>query len=240
MDNMSISESIRNNFLVPIALKIPSNFIDQMLLSFSFLYKTKLFRYESGIPQVNIDHLLQGIDEIKKLPGNIMECGSNRCGTTSILANYLKSKNIEKKVFALDTFGGFDPEEIRKERRLGLTDYPENSYHYNSFEYVEKKILKLKLNDTIILKKGLFQETLPTIDSDFCMGFIDCDLGESMKYVAETLWPKLVNNGILFFHDYNFDRYQNVKPTVDMFVSEHHNEIKSHYELPGMYYVKKL
>ena len=50
-----------------------------------------------------------------------------------------------KKIYALDSFSGFLPEEIRKERELGLTDYPEKSYHYNTYDYVQRKIKKLNL-----------------------------------------------------------------------------------------------
>ena len=230
---------MKRKTLLKIAFKIPFPILDRILLSFPFLYKSDLVRYESGTPQQHIELLIHAINETKDLPGNIIECGSNRCGTTCILAKYLKSKNIMKKIYALDSFSGFIPEEIRKERDLGLTNFPENSYHYNSFSYVKRKIMKLKLSEIIVLKKGYFQQTLHTINSDFCMGFIDCDLGESLNYAAENIWPRLAKNGFLFFHDYGQNLYQNVKLTVDNFVKKHQNEIQLHEQLNGMYYVKK-
>ena len=230
---------MKRKHLIKIAFKIPFPIIDKILLSFPFLYKSSLVRYESGTPQQQIELLIQAINETKDLPGNIIECGSNRCGTTSILAKYIKSKKIMKKIYALDSFGGFIPEEIRKERELGFTNFGEKSYQYNKFEYVKKKIKKLKLSDNVILKKGYFQETLPGINSDFCMGFIDCDLGDSMNYSEEKIWPRIVNGEWLFFHDYGWEGYQNVKPTVDNFVNKHHNEIKWHKLLNGMFYIKK-
>jgi len=80
---------------------------------------------------------------------------------------------------------------------------------------------------------------LPTINSDFCVAFIDCDLGESMNYAAEKIWPRLVKSGLLLFHDYNWEEYRNVKPTVDAFVKKHQNEIKWHKFDTGMYCIKK-
>jgi len=227
--------------LIKIAYKIPTPILDKILLSFPFLYKSRLIQYETANGAIQNELLIKAINETKDLPGNIIECGSNRCGTTSILALHLKSKNIMKKIYALDSFSGFIPSEIQKERELGLTDFPENSYHYNTYDYVKKKIKKLKLSDIIILKKGYFQETLPTFNSNFCMAFIDCDLGESMNFAAENIWPRLVKNGILFFHDYGWKRYSNVKPTVDDFVKKYQNEIKWHkLLLKTMYCVKKL
>lgn len=235
----NFSEGFRNRFLIKIALKIPSPILDKILLSFPFLYKSRFIRYESGAPQPHIELLIQAINETKNLQGDIIECGSNRCGTTSILAQFLKTNNIMKKIYALDSFSGFVPEEIQKERELGLTNFSENSYNYNSFSYVKRKVEKLKLSKIIILKKGFFHETLPTINSDFCVGFIDCDLAESMNFAAEKIWPHLVNNGILFFHDYGWIGYQNVKPTVDNFVKKHQNEIKWQKEIGNMFFVKK-
>ena len=73
----------------------------------------------------------------------------------------------------------------------------------------------------------------------FTLGFIDCDLGESMNYAAENIWPRIVNGGWLFFHDYGWEGYSNVKHTVDNFVNKHHDEIKWHKLLKGMFYIKK-
>jgi hypothetical protein len=54
--------------------------------------------------------------------GDIIECGSARCGTSTVIANYLRSRRIIKKVYALDVFGsGFDTDELEEERQLGLT-----------------------------------------------------------------------------------------------------------------------
>ena len=130
---------VRYYILVKIALRLPPVITNKILLSFPNLYKSKLIRYESGTPQPQIDLLIQTIEKTKNLPGNIIECGSNRCGTTSILALHLKLNIIMKKIYALDSFSGFIPEEIQKERELGFTDFPEKSYHYNTFEYVKKK-----------------------------------------------------------------------------------------------------
>jgi len=60
-----------------------------------------------------------------------------------------------------------------------------------------------------------------------------------MKYAAENIWPRLVKNGMLFFHDYGSRKYQNVKPTVDNFVKKYEDEIKWQKLQSAMFYVKK-
>ena len=140
MKKMNFTSRKLRNHLLKIAFKVPFSIIDKILLMFPFLYKSELIRYETGVGPKAIQLLIQSINETKDLPGNIIECGSNRCGTASILALYLKSKNIMKKIYALDSFSGFIQEEIQKERELGLTDFSEKSYHYNTYGYVKKKI----------------------------------------------------------------------------------------------------
>lgn len=230
---------MKKKTIVNIASKIPSPILDKILLSFPFLYKTNFVNYEAGTNFNQIKELIDAIDNTSQLNGNIIECGSNRCGTSSILAKYLKNQIISKKIYALDSFSGFDPEELKKERSDKFTDMPTNAYHYNSFEYVKKKIKKLGLVDKLIPIKGYFQETLPKIDSNFCLAFIDCDLGESIKFTSENIWPKLSSGGIMLFHDYDHPRFQNVKPFVDRFVDLYKNEIKHHKMIHGMYYVLK-
>jgi len=133
-------EKFRDRILIKIALKIPTPILDNILLNFPLLYKSRFIRYESGTPQHHIELLIQAINETKNLQGDIIECGSNRCGTTVILAKFLKTNNINKKIYALDSFTGFVPKEIKKERELGLTNFTEDSYNYNSFEYVKRKL----------------------------------------------------------------------------------------------------
>jgi len=227
------------HIIFKIGQKMPSKIADNILLNIPFLYRTKFLNYEAGTSHEQQRLLKNAIIEIRNVKGDIIECGSNRCGTTVILAKFLKENNIDKRIFALDSFSGFIPEEISKEIEEKKTDFPKNSYHYNTYEYVIKKIRKLNLDDIIKIKKGYFQETLPNLNNIFSFGFIDCDLGASIKYATNHIWKKLSVNGTLFFHDYGFNRYSSVKPTVDKFVKENINEIKRHGPIYGMYYVQK-
>ncbi len=55
----------------------------------------------------------------------------------------------------------------------------------------EKKLAKLGLTHLIQPIREYFQQTLPKLDSSFCLAFIDCDLHDSILYCAQTLWPAL-------------------------------------------------
>jgi len=227
------------NLKIKIAQKIPLPILNNLLLSLTFLYKTKFINYESYLDEFSIKELLECIKKVKDLPGNIIECGCARCGTTTILGNYLKLNGIEKKIFALDSFTGFDAKELLRERHLGLTNFSSKSFTYSSYEYVVKKIKKLELSERITPIEGFFKDTLPNLDLKFCMGFIDCDLRESTTFVTEKIWPQLTSGGQLFFDDYYDEGIKGVKLAVDDFVKNHHNEIEEHGILKRLYHIKK-
>jgi len=224
---------------IKLAQKIPPPILNNLLLTLPFLYKTKFINYESYLDTLSIKELSDSINELKDLPGNIIECGCARCGTSSILAHYLKENKIEKILFALDSFVGFDEKELLEERKLGLTNLDSKSFTYSSYEYVVKKIKKLELSDKIIPIKGFFEKTMPNLDSKFCMGFIDCDLSKSISFVTENIWSRLTPGGQLFFDDYDNIEFKGVKIAVDDFIKNHVNEIKEHGKSHRLYYIKK-
>ncbi len=216
-----------------------------ILLAFPFIYRLKFVNYESFMQKNNgIEDLITKLKTVLNVNGDIIECGSARCGTTIIIANYLKAKGISKKVYALDLFGqGFDLQELQEERRLGLTRAKDNAFTRGmSYEYARRKIDRLGLSDIIIPIKGFFEDTLPHIDSEFCLSLIDCDLNKSMTYCAETIWPRVSKNGIMLFDDYDYELYHSFKGpkiAVDNFVSKYRNDISEHGLLNRLYYVVK-
>jgi len=152
----------------------------------------------------------------------------------------LKTIDNDKKIYALDVFGsGFDVNELEEERRLGLTQAQNRTFTNTSFEYVKSKIKLLGLENIIIPVKGLFKDTLPSIDSTICLCLIDCDLRKSILYCAETLWPKLSRKAVMLFDDYGSMAYKGVKIAVDGFVNEHQQEISEHGLLNKIYQVRK-
>ena len=76
---------------------------DTLLLRFPFLYETKHVSYETELKDGGIDDLLAQMAMILNVEGEIIECGSARCGTSVIMANYLRAQHINKKILACDS-----------------------------------------------------------------------------------------------------------------------------------------
>ena len=191
------------------------------------------------MPADGIEDLLSQLESVLPVEGNIIECGSSRCGTSIIMANRLLSRGIRKTVYACDSFEGFDRDELRREQASRLTTAHERAFTSTSYRYVQKKIAKLGVGDIMVPVGGFFKDTLPHLNSTFCFALIDCDLRDSLVYCAETLWPRLVSKGRILFDDYTDDNFKGARIGIDHFVDKYKGEIEEHGLLQRLYLVKK-
>jgi len=177
---------------------------------------------------------------VLNVEGDIIECGSSRCGASIIMAKYLQTHWVNKKILACDSFEGFDRVELKREQKAGLTTATSKSFTSTSYQYVQKKIAALGFQNVVIPIKGYFQDTLPNLSGPFCLALIDCDLKDSLVYSAETIWPNLLSRGCILFDDYLDAEFRGAKQGVDIFVEKHQAEISEHGLLNRLYYVRKV
>jgi hypothetical protein len=176
---------------------------------------------------------------VLKVEGNIIECGSSRCGTSIIMANDLRAKRVHKIIYACDSFRGFDPTELERERKASLTTVSPNAFTSSSYDYVRRKIDRLGFTDMVVPVRGFFRNTLPGIESQFCLALVDCDLEESIIYCAETIWPRIMRNGCIAFDDYTSHEYKGARAGIERFVKRHEAEFAEHGQMKRLYYVRK-
>lgn len=220
---------------------IPPTLLNTILLRFPSLYGTKLVFYETNLQKAGeIDELLAQMAMVLDVDGDIIECGSSRCGTSIIMAKCLIARQLNKKILACDSYEGFDQAELRREQAAGLTIATSNAFTSTSYQYVQKKIMTLGLQDIVIPIKGYFQDSLLNMAGPFCLAFIDCDLRESLLYSAETIWPNLSSRGRMLFDDYLAPEFKGAKLGIDNFVEKHQAEISEHGLLNRFYYVCKV
>ncbi len=219
---------------------IPPSLLNGILLRFPYLYGTKFVNYETNFQNSgDINELLAQLAMTLDLEGDIIECGSSRCGTSIIMGYYLRSRQVNKKILACDSYEGFDREELQREQKAGLTTVGHDAFTSTSYAYVQKKIAALGLPDIVIPIKGYFEETLPTLSGPFCFALIDCDLRDSLLYAAEAIWPQLSNQGLILFDDYLTPLFRGAKLGVDAFVEKYQAEISAHGLLNHFYFVRK-
>jgi O-methyltransferase len=172
-----------------------------------------------------VEALIGRLEASLRLAGDVIECGCFLCGTTVHMAHLLQRRQPNKRIYACDTFQGFDPEEIRREQEAGDATR-HHSFADNDLRYVRRKLKRLGVADQVILVQGLFQASLDALPGPFCFAFIDCDLHDSMLYAARTVWPRLSPGGCCVFDDYDNPEYRGATLAVDTFLAEHRQSIR--------------
>lgn len=208
----------------------------EILLLRPSLYAADRIQYEQSLAQNETAALIERLETSLAIPGDVIECGCFLCGTTVRIARLLQDRQTDKRIYACDTFAGFDPTEIRREQATGdaICGY---SFVENDLRYVRRKLRRLGVADRVILVQGLFQATLHTLNGPFCFAFIDCDLHDSMLHAARTIWPRLSSGGCCVFDDYDNREYRGATRDIDTFVGEQQQSIREHGRLLHKMYV---
>ena len=183
----------------------------------------------------NMGLLLEFLETTKDLEGNILELGTYKGGSTIMFAKFLQHLKSKKRIFACDTFTGFPYEDIdpTEQKRIGnLRD--------TSFEHVSEKFKKFNVSDKITIIKGKFEDTLFQRLSDLKFSFVlfDADLYKSTKFALDFVYPRLINDGIMAFQDYELGNEKIKKfawgerQAVDEFFSLHNLKLSTEKSIP--------
>lgn len=220
---------------------VPADLLNRTLLAVPILYRLPFVNYESNLRRYELSRLLELVEETAELPGTIVECGTSRGGSAIVMARRLHSLGSATKVIAVDSFRGFDLAELRTERSEGLVSgIADTAFTSTSLDYVQRKIAKLGLADTITLLDGWFVDVLPELrDTPVSLAFIDCDLRQSMTYCAQTLWPRVVTGGMVVFHDFAGRYFRGARLAVEEFVGHAAVANDSHGFQQGLYWVRR-
>jgi len=155
------------------------------------------------------------------IPGDFIETGVWRGGSTIFMKAILKAYNItDKTVWVADSFEGLPkPNEEKYKDDKGDIHYifkelaiPIEKVKYNFEKYG-------LLDDKVKFLKGWFKDTMPTAPIEkLSLLRLDGDLYESTIDVLKYLYPKLSVGGYLIIDDYALP---NCKSAVDDYRKEH-------------------
>ena len=151
------------------------------------------------------------ITETQHLDGDIVECGIGRSRSLIILSSLVIGLNLNKKIYAYDSFAGFptpNPQDasFRMPKAGDWSSSPSGKYQYTPefshqvLKSAEIPIEKIKLK----LVKGFFRDSLPEAEPQkISLLNIDGDLYESYKDCLTYLFPKVQKGGIILFDDFS-------------------------------------
>ena len=173
--------------------------------------------------------LSQAVSNVKncKLEGDLVECGVWRGGNILLYKLLNDFYNLDKTIYAYDTFEGMtNPEEIDKDYRGKLagkkmksqqkSEDIQNIHAFAKIETVKKNVSKYTNLNKIKFIKGPVEETLKieeNIPSKISVLRLDTDWYKSTKIELDYLYPRLVKGGILIIDDYG--HFEGARKAVD-------------------------
>lgn len=152
----------------------------------------------------NVRELAQRVID-EKVPGDFVETGVWRGGCCILLRGILAANAInDRRVYVADSFAGLPapkPHAFPQDVGLNLHLHPELAV---SLEQVKDNFARYGLLDEqVVFVKGLFQETLFSLDAGpFALIRLDGDLYESTYVALEALYPKVSPGGFVIIDDY--------------------------------------
>lgn len=169
------------------------------------------------------------------VPGDFIECGVWKGGSTMLIALILKKFSItNRKIYLYDTFTGMTKPTSKDVRISDGTPAlkvwqskqrkDHNEYAYASLEEVKTNMRSTNYpTNNIVFVKGLVENTIPANISDqIALLRLDTDWYDSTYHELKHLYPKLVKGGVLILDDYGhftgakkaIDEYFATKPPI--------------------------
>ncbi len=142
----------------------------------------------------------------RNIKGEIAEVGVFR-GEMAARLNVLFP---DRKLYLFDSFEGFKKDEAQAELAAGncSQDFVD-IYSDTSVDLVMKK---MKHPENVELYKGFFPESLNGLEQIFAFVSIDVDFEQSIYDSLVYFYPRLVQGGYIFIHDYNGNVFAETSP----------------------------
>lgn len=165
--------------------------------------------------------LLESLDKVKDLEGDIVECGCYKGGSGILLGLWLKHNNIDKKIHLFDSFEGLPEPDKQYDK-----GYKKGRF-LSDLSKIKIEIAKNGLTDYIELHQGWFIDTVPEFSNTVktVLLHVDCDLYTSTNDCLPYLYPTVCDNGVILFDDLNDGGRGEKKAVLEYLIAENTTEI---------------
>jgi O-methyltransferase len=137
-----------------------------------------------------------------EVPGPIIECGCWK-GSSSAKLSHVAAR-AGRKLFVCDTFEGLPDQEETHTRIDGRIRHFKAGEFSGGLEEVRENIRAWGNLESCEFVRGLFSETLPRLDVNPAVVFMDVDYVSSARDCLKSLWPRLRPGGLFFTHEAAF------------------------------------
>jgi hypothetical protein len=158
-----------------------------------------------------------------RLPGDFVECGTNRGFLSSAIMCDLNWSDTGRHFYLLDTFSGLDERYVSEEEKRAGVLYRNRRELESGFYTTDVEAVRANFSEwhNVHIVVGAIPETLAQINSER-IAFLHIDLNCSPPEVAAIrhLWDRLVPGAPVLLDDYAYAGYELQKIGMDAFAAE--------------------
>lgn len=171
-------------------------------LLFHTLFRKNFFPiYDYNFTPPQLCFLCQCLEDTRSVTGAIAEIGCAGGSTTVFLNKYMDARQIEKEYLALDTFSGFQREDIAFE----ITRRGKSAEMFRSFQVNKKKWFDGTMQQNHISRVRSIEADVNEFDlrtlGPLSLALLDVDLYRPMKKSLKELFEVLSPGGIIVVDD---------------------------------------
>lgn len=166
------------------------------------------------------------LEEVKHVPGDVVECGVFAGESLAMIANLLRSNGIQRPIWGFDSWAGF-PTPSAQDLTAPGSLAERGGFSGVSEQHVLATLRRYGLSDAeirsgIVLIQGFFADTLHRYTgTQVAFLHLDADLYQSHLDVLSRLWSKVGVGGIVALDDYHVvHEWPGAKQAVDEFLAQ--------------------
>ena len=141
------------------------------------------------------ENIIQVLENIKNVEGDYVEIGVYKGGSAYTALKYLKERKIDKKVYLLDTFEGFQYKEARESNDRFWINRLDNVAPSTVIEFLKE------FDNYSIIKSNIISESLPSEIEKIAACNIDVDMYEAIAAALNKVCRLMTIGGIIILED---------------------------------------
>jgi len=134
--------------------------------------------------------------------GDVAECGVFKGASSASLS--LACALVGRKLWVCDSFSGLPSAESdirRNYAHLKVQGHYAEGMYAGALEEVRGNIAKYGNLESCEFLPGFFSESLHKLPASLVFAFVDVDLTSSMRDCVRQIWPRLIDEGLLYTDD---------------------------------------
>ena len=133
-------------------------------------------------------------------------------------AKVINKTFLDRNLYLFDTFEGFPEKDLNYEVEHNLLKNEIGKLANTSVNYV---LNKMPYPEKCIIRQGYFPDTTKGLEKEkYAFVNIDVDLYKPILAGLEYFWPRMVENGYIFVHDYFSQSYTGARKAINEFAEK--------------------